>query len=216
MSKGVKIMKKLMTFIFASLLMFLLSLPAGAASRAELDAAQRDKLDTFFSNFAEAHVDSFVVNNEIPMDTFVNFGVEHNLLNRHYDLVNVNDGYSGVKKEAVEAAVYKYFGRRIDAVSSGRYKLTNNLYIVPKAGGEAVRFAQVADWNESGNGVWTGLANIYTASSGFAGDLHGTAEQWKKEDPKDVPELIARYMFTVTRSPSDADRYVLVDWLEQK
>jgi len=209
-------MKKLMTFIFTSLLMFLFSLPAGAASRAELDAAQRDKLDTFFSNFAEAHVDSFVVNNEIPMDTFVNFGVEHNLLNRHYDLVNVNDGYSGVKKEAVEAAVYKYFGRQINAVSSGRYKLTNNLYIVPKAGGEAVRFAQVADWNESGNGVWTGLANIYTASSGFAGDLHGTAEQWKKEDPKDVPELIARHMFTVTRSPSDADRYVLVDWLEQK
>jgi len=209
-------MKKLVIFILTALLMVLSALPAGAASRAELGAAERDKLDTFFSNFAEAHVGSFVVNNEIPMDTFVDFGVQHNLLNRHYDLVNVNDDYSGVKKEAVEAAVYKYFGRRINAASSRQYKLTNNLYIVPKAGGEAVRFAQVADWNESGNGVWTGLANIYTASSGFAGNVHGTAEQWKKEDPKDVPELIGRYMFTVTRSPSDADRYVLVDWLEQR
>ena len=86
---------------------------------------------------------------------------------------------------------------------------------MPKAGGEAVRFAQVADWNENGDGVGTGIANIYTASSGFAGNIHGTAEQWRKEDPKDVPELIGRYMFTVTRSPADADRYVLVDWLGQ-
>jgi hypothetical protein len=206
-------MKKLITFILSSLLLILSALPAGAASRAELSAAERDKLDVFFSNFAEAHVGSFVVNNEIPMETFVNFGVQHNLINRHYDLVNVNDGYSGVKKEAVEAAVYKYFGRRINAVSTNRYKLTNNLYIVPKAGGEAIRFAQVADWNENGDGVWVGIANIYTASSGFAGNIHGTAEQWQKEDPKDVPELIGRYMFTVTRSPSDPDRYVLVDWL---
>ena len=206
-------MKKLITFILSSLLLILSALPAGAASRAELSAAERDKLDVFFSNFAEAHVGSFVVNNEIPMETFVNFGVQHNLINRHYDLVNVNDGYSGVKKEAVEAAVYKYFGRQINAVSTNRYKLTNNLYIVPKAGGEAIRFAQVADWNENGDGVWVGIANIYTASSGFAGNIHGTAEQWQKEDPKDVPELIGRYMFTVTRSPSDPDRYVLVDWL---
>ena len=206
-------MKKLITFILSSLLLILSALPAGAASRAELSAAERDKLDVFFSNFAEAHVGSFVVNNEIPMETFVNFGVQHNLINRHYDLVNVNDGYSGVKKEAVEAAVYRYFGRQINAVSTNRYKLTNNLYIVPKAGGEAIRFAQVADWNENGDGVWVGIANIYTASSGFAGNIHGTAEQWQKEDPKDVPELIGRYMFTVTRSPSDPDRYVLVDWL---
>ena len=208
-------MKRFLTLFMTALLMVLFALPAGAANRAELDAALRDKLDIFFSNFAEAHVGSFVVNNEIPVDTFVNFGVEHNLINRHYDLVNVNGGYSGVKKEAVEAAVYKYFGRRINAVSTDRYKLTNNLYIVPKAGGEAVRFAQVVDWNENGDGVGTGIANIYTASSGFAGNIHGTAEQWRKEDPKDVPELIGRYMFTVTRSPADADRYVLVDWLGQ-
>ena len=199
----------------ASLLIVLFALPTGAANRAELDAVQRDKLDIFFSNFAEAHVGSFVVNNELPMDTFVNFGVMHNLLNRHYDLVNVNEGYWGVKKGAVEDAVYKYFGHRINAVSSKQFNLTNNLYIVPKAGGEAVRFAQVADWNDRGNGVWVGLANIYTASSGFAGDIHGTAEQWRKEAPEDVPELIGRYIFTVTRSPSDAERYVLVDWLGQ-
>ena len=208
-------MKKFLTLIMASLLIVLFALPTGAANRAELDAVQRDKLDIFFSNFAEAHVGSFVVNNELPMDTFVNFGVMHNLLNRHYDLVNVNEGYWGVKKGAVEDAVYKYFGHRINAVSSKQFNLTNNLYIVPKAGGEAVRFAQVADWNDRGNGVWVGLANIYTASSGFAGDIHGTAEQWRKEAPEDVPELIGRYIFTVTRSPSDAERYVLVDWLGQ-
>ena len=85
-------MKKFLTLLMASLLMVVLALPADAASRTELDAAQRDKLDTFFSNFAEAHVESFVVNNEMPMETFVNFGVEHNLLNRHYALVNVNEG----------------------------------------------------------------------------------------------------------------------------
>ena len=207
-------MKKLISFILSSLLILLFALPACAAGRSELSTAERDKLDTFFSNFAEAHVDSFVVNNEIPMDTFINFGVQHNLINRHYDLVEVNDvNCWGVKKEAVEAAVYKYFGRRIEAVSSRQYKLTNNLYLAPKAGGEAIRFAQVADWNETGNGVWAGIANIYTASSGFAGNTHGTVEQWQKDDPKDVPELIGRYMFTVTRSPSDPERYVLVDWL---
>ena len=129
-------MKKFLTFLTASLLLVLFALPVGAASRAELSEASREKLDTFFSNFAEARVGSFVMNNEIPMDTFVDFGVQHNIINRKYDLVNVNEGYWGVKKEAVENAVFKYFGRRINAVSSRQHKLTNNLYLVPKASGK--------------------------------------------------------------------------------
>ena len=207
-------MKKLLSFLFVSMLLVFFALPAGAATRWELDAAERKQLDTFFSNFAEARIGSFVTNNEIPMETFVQFGVQHNLINRYYDLVNVHEYYSGVKKEAVEAAVYKYFGKRINAVSTNRYKLENNLYVVPKAGGEGVKFAQVAEWNNNGNGVWTGIANIYKASSGF-NNPYGTPEEWKKY-PEDIPELVARYMFTVTRSPSDADRYVLVEWLEQR
>ena len=206
-------MKKLFTVIFVSMLLLLVALPAGAAGRAELDGEERDLLDTFFSNFAEAHVGSFVMNNEIPMDTFVDFGVRHNIINRKYDLVNVNAGYWGVKKEAVEDAVYKYFGRRIDAASSRQFKLTNSFYLVPKASGEAFTFAQIAEWNNLGNGVWTGVANIYTASSGFTGNVHGTPEQWKQDMPQDVPTLTGRYMFTVTRSPSDPGSQVLVDWL---
>ena len=209
-------MKKLLTCIITSMLLVLFALPAVAASREELSAAQREKLDTFFSNFAEARVGSFVVNNEIPMDTFVDFGVQHNIINRKYDLVNVNEGYWGVKKEAVEAAVYKYFGRRIDAVSSRQYKLTNNLYIVPKASGEGLVFAQIAEWNENGTDVFTGVVNIYSTSSGFTGNVHGTAAEWQNLEPQDRPILIERYSFTATRSPSDADRYVLVDWLEMK
>ena len=208
-------MKKLLTFIITTVMLLMFALPAMAGSRAEMSSGMRDQLDTFFSNFAEARVGSFVVNNEIPMDTFVNFGVQHNLINRKYDLVNVNEGYWGVKKEAVENAVYKYFGRRINAVSSRQYKLTNNLYLVPKASGEGLVFAQVAEWHENGTDIFTGVANIYSASSGFTGNVHGTAEQWRKEAPEDVPALIGRYMFTVTRSPADADRYVLVDWLGQ-
>ncbi len=66
-------MKKWITVLLTTFMMLALALPAAAASRGELDAAKRDQLDTFFSNFAEAHVDSFVVNNEIPMDTFIDF-----------------------------------------------------------------------------------------------------------------------------------------------
>jgi len=206
-------MRKLLTFIVASVMMLLFALPAGAVGRAELSTAERDRLDTFFSNFAEARVETFVVNNELPMDTFVDFGVRHNLINRKYDLIDVNEGYWGVKKEAVEDAVYKYFGRRIDAASSRQFKLTNNFYLVPKASGEAFTFAQIAEWNNLGNGVWTGVANIYTVSSGFTGNVHGTPEQWKQDMPQDVPTLTGRYMFTVTRSPSDPGSQVLVDWL---
>ena len=206
-------MKKFLTFLMASFLLVVFALPVGAASRAEMSEASREKLDTFFSNFAEARVGSFVMNNEIPMDTFVDFGVQHNIINRKYDLVNVNEGYWGVKKEAVENAVYKYFGRRINAVSSRQYKLTNNLYLVPKASGEGLVFAQVGEWHENGTDIFTGVANIYSVSSGFTGNVHGTAEQWRREAPEDVPALIGRYMFTVTRSSADADRYVLVDWL---
>ncbi len=208
-------MKKWFIFVFAVLLLVLSALPAGAAGRAELDGEERDLLDTFFSNFAEAHVRSFVMNNEIPLDTFVDFGVRHNLINRKYDMVNVNDGYWGVKKEAVEAAVYKYFGRSIEAASSRQYALTNDLYLVPKASGEGVTFAQIDEWNNSGNGVWTGTVSVWSASSGFTGDVHGTVPEWKREAPYDVPELVARYTFTVTSSPSDPDRYVLVDWLQR-
>ena len=95
-------MKKFLTFLMASLLLVLFALPVGAASRAELSEAFREKLDTFFSNFAEARVGSFVMNNEIPMDTFVDFGVQHNIINRKYDLVNVNEGYWGVKSGKCE------------------------------------------------------------------------------------------------------------------
>ena len=206
-------MKKLLTVIFTSMLLALFALPACAADRAELEAGDRDLLDTFFSNFAEAHVGSFVVNNEIPMDTFVDFGVKHNIINRKYDLIDVNDGYWGIKKEAVEAAVYKYFGRSIEAVSSRQYTLANGLYLVPKASGEAFTFAQIVEWNDGGNGVWTGVVKTYSASSGFTGNVHGDYAEWKKEEPHDVPELTGRYSFTVTRSPSDPDRYVFVDWL---
>ena len=207
-------MKKYFSFLFAVMLSLMLSLPAGAVVRTELSAEQREQLDTFFSNFAEAGVESFVVNNEIPTDVFVDFGVRHNLINRQYDLVNVSKDSWGVKKEAVEAAVYKYFGHRIKAVSSRKYKLTKNLYIVPKSSGEALSFAQIAEWNSDGGGVWYGTANVYCASSGFTGNVHGTAAEWKKRDPHDVPRLRGRYSFTVTRSPSDPNRYVLCDWLE--
>ena len=54
---------------------------------------------------------------------------------------------------------------------------------------------------------------IPLVSSGFTGDVHGTAEQWSKDAPEDVPALTGRYRFTVTRSPSDPGREVLVDWL---
>lgn len=209
-------MKKLLTFLITSMLLVLFALPAVAGSRAEMSAANREKLDTFFSNFAEARVGSFVINNELPMDTFVNFGVQHNLINRQYDLVNVNEGYWGVKKEAVEAAVYKYFGRRINAGSSQQYKLSNNLYIVPKGSGEGLVFAQVAEWHENGTDFFTGVANIYSTSSGFTGNVHGSEAEWNNLEPQDRPILIERYSFTATRSPSDPDRFVLVDWLEQR
>ena len=48
------IMKKLITVLLTMFMMLALALPVGAASRGELDAAKRDQLDTFFSNFAEA------------------------------------------------------------------------------------------------------------------------------------------------------------------
>ncbi len=203
-------MKKLLTLLFSAMLLAASVLPASAAGRTELDAEERDQLDTFFSNFAEANVKTFLINNELPMDTFVDFGVRHNIINRKYDLVDVNEGYWGVKKEAVENAVYKYFGQSIEAVSSRQYTLTDGLYLIPKASGEAFTFAQIDEWNDGGNGVWTGMVNIYTASSGFTGDVHATPAAWQE-----MPKLTARFSFTVTRSPSDDGRYVLVDWLKR-
>ena len=209
-------MKKLLTFLIVSVMMLMFAFPASAGSRDGMSPALREKLDTFFSNFAEARVGSFVINNEIPLDTFVNFGVQHNIINRKYDLVNVNEGYWGVKKEAVEDAVYKYFGRRINAVSTQQYKLTNNLYLVPKGSGEGLVFAQISEWHENGTDIFTGVVNVYSTSSGFTGNVHGTPAEWQNLEPQDIPNLIERYNFTATRSPSDPDRYVLVDWLEVK
>jgi len=208
------IMKKLFAFIFAAMLLIVPALPADAASRAELEEEQRNQLDTFFSNFAEARVETFVMNNELPMDTLVDFGVMHNIINRKYDLVDVNEGFWGVKKEAVEAAVYKYFGRSIEAVSSRRHPITNDLYLIPKASGEAFTFAQIDEWNSSGDGVWTGTVNVYTASSGFTGDVHMTYPEGSRESQYGGPKLTGHYSFTVTTSPEDPDRYVLVDWLK--
>ena len=164
-------MKKLLTFIITTVMLLMFALPAMAGSRAEMSSGMRDQLDTFFSNFAEARVGSFVVNNEIPMDTFVNFGVQHNLINRKYD---------------------------------------------PKGSGEGLVFAQIAEWHENGTDFFTGVVNVYSTSSGFTGNVHGSAAEWNNLEPQDRPILIERFSFTATRSPSDPDRFVLVDWLEMK
>jgi len=204
-------MRKLFSLILTLTLFLLSAVPAFAVPRMQMSEAERNSLDTFFSNFAEAGVMGYAREAFSPAD-YTMFGIRHNIRNREYDMIKLDDSTMGLKKEAVEAAILKYFGVRVNAVDTEYYKLSGNYYPVPRAGGEGMTFAQVNSFDPISQNSWGATLTFYSVSSGFAGDFHASMEKWQEDNKKfneEIPEYMGSFRAIVTVSPVDSSRYVL-------
>ena len=181
--------------------------PAGPGE-VRLSKQEAKRLDVFFSNFAEAGL-SFFALDQAGREELLNFGVEHMLINGGGSLRSIGGGRCGVPAARVKAAVKKYFGRELTPAATRRYPLRTGYYIAGKAGGEAFKFAQIISLEPAGKGLFKAVVKLYTASSGFTGDSHGGIQQWKKSDPENIPSASGTVKALISCSRTEPGRYLL-------
>jgi hypothetical protein len=182
---------------------------AAAKTPVPLSISEQHKLDTFMSNFAEVSLPGFVLDKPRTED-MLNFGVLHNIINRKAELVEAQDSQWGVLAENVEQSVKKYFNKDVTAISTGRYTIfenTNRMYLVPRASGEAFKFAQVVQFYDRQDGIFEAVVNAYSASSGFTGDTHADPAKWAQEDAENVPTLTGTWRALLSKA--EDGRYIL-------
>lgn len=181
----------------------------------QLTSEEKKKLDTFFSNFSEAYLEPFK-SESITDDALIDFGVMHCYINNRKSFETVDAANLKVKSELVSSAVQKYFKKNINEnKSTKQYKYKNGYYYVPAADGEAFTFSQIESLNELGNNLYTAFVNVYSASSGWTGNVHGTPGEWKKGE--DAPELTGKYKATIQKDANSNgnNSYILIDYAKR-
>ncbi|MGQ9619129.1 MAG: zinc-ribbon domain-containing protein [Candidatus Aminicenantia bacterium] len=202
-----------------------MSKPKEVQRKVNMDDNFKKKLNTFFSNFSEAGVDPFA-RGKIDNKALIRFGVLHNYINRFDRFESVGNEIR-LKDIYVERAVERYFGRKLnrhESVPSFEYEgggsslpitYKDGYYYTVGADGEAQTFSQVAELFDIGNDEFMAIVHVYTASNAWEGDPHGTPEQWRREDPYDVPKRTGRMIATIRKVYSDTrERYVLLEYLK--
>lgn len=181
----------------------------GQAGAGEVSFAKEEakRLDVFFSNFAEAGLPFFALD-AASREDLLNFGVEHVLINNLSALRSVGGSYA-VPADRVKSAVKKYFGRELTPSATKRFPFKDGCFIAPQASGEAYKFAQIVDMTPAGGGLFKATVKLYTASSGFTGDSHGTPQQWRKSSTEDVPAESGVVRALISRSRIEPGRYFL-------
>lgn len=62
---------------------------------------------------------------------------------------------------------------------------------------------------------YVAYVNVYSASSGFTGNPHGTDEEWQKGD--EIPELDCQIRAIIKRiKEGNRSRFILIDYLKQE
>lgn len=162
-------MKRLLLVLFGLLIIFTVSAPVQADY--VLTAAEQKKLDTFFSNFSEAYVQSFT-QETLTEKTLLDFALIHSYINNPKSLIKSKDGLTaGVPAQLVDKAVERYFGRTIS-------KHAEKVYTIPMADGEAYTFSQINKMTPLDADRFQAEGFIYSTGSGGTPDPHGTPEQW--------------------------------------
>jgi len=65
--------------------------------------------------------------------------------------------------------------------------------------------------------MYTAIVNVYSAGSGWTGDVHGTEKEWGKASPDDVPQISQVMKATLKKvTEKGKSRYILIDYLKVK
>ncbi|MDR3563453.1 MAG: hypothetical protein P4N59_18735 [Negativicutes bacterium] len=192
--------------------------PAAAVQPAEqakqpvavnLTPASRKELNTFFSNFAEVGLKPFA-DHQLPQSSLIDFGIMHIVLNNRQVIHN-----GKLPSAEVDNACVKYFGFKPKAHQSTQsFQYANGVYTVPAASGESIRFAQIESLTDKGNGSFAAVVNVFVASSGFTGNPHGTAADWKASG--EVPKLVEKINATITKTNDGTNRWLLNEYVKRQ
>ena len=196
-------MKFLKKALIVVMLVLSVAVTGFAENRSEMDVSERNALDVFFSNFAEAFTVPFNYN-AVTNRELINFGMKHVKINRWKTIKNYDKTYWAVAKQEVDQAAYKYFGKHIVAESTSRYPLVGDEFLMIKATGEGRRFMQVGSFKDNGDGSYTAILNEFVGDSE---DIHA-----------DVQEAHVSYVATwravVVKAQDDPERYNLKEYLK--
>ena len=180
-----------------------------------LSAAEQKKLNVFFSNFSEAFLTSFVAGN-IKDEELIRFGVLHNFINNKKQFQKSGE-YVMVTFDAVSKSIEKYFGKTFKAHKpTNDFKYKGGYYFVQDGDGEAITFSQVGSVNDIGGDKYVAMVNVYTASSGWSGDEHGSPKTWGA-DGEEAPELTGKFKATFIKKNGAKGEavYNLIDYIKQ-
>ena len=122
---------------------------------------EREKLNTFFSNFSEQYMEPF--DKETLSDSkMIDFAVSHNYKNNYKRFESSGENTVKIKKEFIEESAEKYFGRKITSHQSTEespYK--NGYYYISEADGEATRISEIEELFDAGDNYYFAIVAVY-------------------------------------------------------
>ena len=176
---------------------------ARAQQPVSLDAGERKRLDTFFSNFAEVNLPDFVKNG-LGDQAMLDFALWHCVMNAPKSFKTTKDGNAIViPSEAVDKVTQRYFGQVVPRHAKASY--TADL-----ATGDAFVFAQVKTLSRLDDGTYLATGTIYATGSGGTPDPHGTPAAWAKAGEN----VRAQGTFSgrVQKVAGEKERYILIEY----
>jgi len=172
-----------------------------------LTKEERQKLNTFFSNFSEIGMDAFdqstITDNEMIM-----FGVFHNKINNPKRFEKTVENRIKIKKEYVEESIEKYLNKKVTKHASQDWiEFNNGYYTIDNSDGEAYIFTQVGEVYILDENYFFAYLDIYVADAGWTGDYQADPSTWDKEDAPEYYETMTAVYYVKD------GRYILEEYL---
>lgn len=186
----------------------------------KLSVSEKKQLNIFFSNFSEVFLEPFA-KDKITDKALIAFSVSHNYRNNEKLFVKGGKEYQvKIKASYIDDTVMKFFGKKISkhqSVNDADAEYRDGWYYKTEASGEEYDFSQVVSLHDNGDGIFTATVNVFSAGSGWTGNVHGNEKEWKKASPEDVPQITQVMKATLKKvTEKGKGRYILMEYIKVK
>lgn len=180
-------------------------------TKLDLTKDEREKLNTFFSNFSEVQMEPF--NEQTISDAeIIHFAVYHNHINNYKRFESIGDNLIKIKKDYIDESAEKYLGTKVSThQSTGEIEYADGYYTIEDANGEAFYFSQIEDLFEVEDGFYFAIVDVYVASSGWAGDYQSSPDTWTGDE---APEYLQKMTAYITKTKNNS--YIINEYMNFK
>jgi len=184
----------------------------------KLSPAEKKQLNTFFSNFSEVFVEPFE-KDKISDIKLIEFSIYHNYKNNEKRFVKGGKEYQvKIKASYIDETVTKFFGKKIfkhQSIDGSGIDYKDGWYYTTDATGEEYDFSQIVSLVDNGGNMFTAIVNVFSAGSGWVGDVHATEKEWRNADTDDVPQVTGKMKATLQKVTEKGKiRYILIDYVK--